>query len=337
MMRTREMLLVGAAGVVALGLSLSGGCKKPPSPPPPPPPPPPPVVILDDVAKEMPNLDPRVSWKSDIQVTDRAFIVSALTLADAFARGDAAKAKSLMDAQGQGVVDELVNSAQWDDASKTVEAVRIVFAAPPGEMSDLERDRAIEALTAQVEKDVARIFEIALQGGQTFESAQRLADAAKARLQSQLADIKSGQQRGLGIDNPLDTIFFTNQIEAEGPKDRLEDIKGIGEKPAFVMLMAVQTPTGADLLGWTVKRAGDGFVYRAASTLPFSYSRASDWDSTGMFGFSLNLGKVLPPEQGPEQVAPDAPAPSAPDAPSGAPPSMPPSPGGPRGPRAPGG
>lgn len=329
----KNTLLTG----LVLGMSLSGACKKPPPPPPPAPPPPPPVVQISEIGEQL-KVDPRVTWRSDIQVTDESFITAALKLADAFARGDAPKAKELLDSQGQQVVTELVNTGQWDEASKKVEAVRIVFAAPPGELSDLERDKAIEQLKKQIDKDVERVMEIALQSGQPFEAATRIRDIARKRLESQLADIKAGQSAAnglMGINDPLNTIAFTNNLDASANSDKLEDIKGLGEKPAFVMLMAVQTPQGADLLGWTVNRRGDGFQFRPASTLPFAYARASDWDSVGMFGFSLNLGKVVPPKVAEEEAAAAKPAPAAPkapDAPSG--PAGPGGPGGPRGPRS---
>jgi hypothetical protein len=58
------------------------------------------------------------------------------------------------------------------------------------------------------------------------------------------------------------------------------------------MLLAVQTPMGADLLGWTARKAGDNWVFGNASTLNSPRPKASDWDNVGMFGFSLGTGKA---------------------------------------------
>jgi hypothetical protein len=172
-------------------------------------------------------------------------------------------------------------------------------------MNDMERERAIEQLKGQIDKDVARIFELAQQAGQSFESASRVRDAARKRLESQVADLRAGNAPGVvGLQDPLNTIIFTNQQDAERNAEALQEGGPKGERPAFVMLMAVQTPRGADLLGWTALRRDTGYIFRAASTLPFAYSRAQDWDNIGMFGFSLNLGKVRPPEQVAEQTTP---------------------------------
>jgi hypothetical protein len=60
----------------------------------------------------------------------------------------------------------------------------------------------------------------------------------------------------------------------------------------MALLIAVQTPGHADLLGWTAKKGGDAWVFNNASTLNSSRAKASDWDNVGMFGFSLGTGKA---------------------------------------------
>jgi hypothetical protein len=282
-------------------------------------------VSFDSIKADL-KVDPRVSQKDDLEVTDRSFVEACLRLADAFARGDDAAAKGLLNDRAARVLSELVNSGEWAEKAKSIEAVRIVFAAAPGELSDMERDRAIQQMTAQINEDVKRFYERLLFRGASAEEAQRYTDAFKATLERQLADVKAGRRSGLGLSSLEELI-----IQAQRSEDTSGDAKALvagGDKPDMVMLMAVQTPDGADLLGWTAKRAGDNWVFSNASTVPFQRARATDWDPIGMFGFSLNTGKELPPEQAKASTPDTSPAGGArPPGPSG-----PPGPGGPGGP-----
>ncbi len=284
-----------ALAVIA-GLAMTvAACKEKAPPPPPPPPPPAPVPVSFDTIKAELKVDPRVSQKDGLEITDRSFAEACLKLADAFARGDDAKASGLLNDRAKRVLSELVNSGQWAEQTKAVEAVRIVFAAVPGELSDMERDRAIQQMTQQIDGEVKRFYERMLFRGASAEEAQRYTDSFKATLERQLADIKAGRGSGLGLSSIEELILQSQRSDAITADTKA--LVAAGDRPDMVMLMSVQTPAGSDLLGWTARRSGDNWIFANASTVPFQRSRATDWDPIGMFGFSLNTGKELPPEK----------------------------------------
>lgn len=125
----RALLLAAMACSIALA---AGGCekkKKKPAPPPPPPPAPvyvPPTPV--DVAAIMQqfNSDARVQFPSEQAPADRALAEGIVKLAHNLAKGDAAGLKKLLTPPAQNIVDELVSTGGWADATKNIEQVRVV-------------------------------------------------------------------------------------------------------------------------------------------------------------------------------------------------------------------
>lgn len=122
-------------GLACLVASISvgiGGCSKPPPPPPPPPPPappppPPPEPVDARAVVQALNASAAVQFVESQAPLDRSLAEAVVRLADAFARGDAGAARRLLDRPAQGVLDTLVASDEWAEATARIEAVRIVW------------------------------------------------------------------------------------------------------------------------------------------------------------------------------------------------------------------
>ncbi len=141
-------------GAIVAGalVALLGGCKKPPPPPKPAPPPPPPPRQPDpvDVAALLQSMsvDERVEFAEDAAPVSRGLAEAVITLADSIARGDAEAMRGLLAQRDQGLLDQLVNSEQWYEATEGIEAVRVVSMDSIGRLSE-EPEEAELAIAVQ--------------------------------------------------------------------------------------------------------------------------------------------------------------------------------------------
>lgn len=70
--------------------------------------------------------DDRVQFPQAHAPTDEALARAIVSLAGALAAGDEAVLRPLLDASGQGVLDQLLASGRWSEATGEIQAVRIV-------------------------------------------------------------------------------------------------------------------------------------------------------------------------------------------------------------------
>ena len=199
---------------------------------------------------------------------------------------------------------ELQSTGRWEDAYKDgkVEVVRLIYADAPGSMSNLEFEKAIEAMV-KANTDAMRRYDQELE-----------ARGVEPEYRAKLVAAQSEKNA------------------AEIAKHTIEDLANVaGTKADMVILMAVQTPAGADLLGWTAAKNDDKWVFNNASTTAQVQPKASDWDNVGMLGFSLGTGKtkekekaVEPAKSGsgdnknsPGGTSPGSPSPGNPSGPGG--------------------
>jgi hypothetical protein len=267
-MTSRNAIRTGLCALVIAGLAFQGGCKKEPPPPPPPPPPkelpppPPPPVSFDLIAKEL-KVDPRVSVAPGVEVTDQPFARAAMQLADAIARGDSGKAGALLTRRAKSVLDELVSSGAWGASTKSIEAVRVLFAAPPLGGVDIDRAGAIAQLAKDNERAIAAFTrELELKGLANEDRQRRVAAFAEA------------------LAKAAEAAKFETTSEA------------LAERPQMVLLLAVQDQTGAYLLGWGGVPSGQSWLFSNVSTMSALRPRAADFDGIGMLGFSLGTGQA---------------------------------------------
>jgi len=130
--RTDSLLHAGACMTAALvGSLFVAACEKPAPPPPPPPPkkaeaPPPPEPVRTDSLLQTMKADARVQFPQSAAPSDEVIARAVISFADALARGDSDKFKTMLDPGGKAVLDKLVAGGQWEESTgKSVEAVRV--------------------------------------------------------------------------------------------------------------------------------------------------------------------------------------------------------------------
>lgn len=266
----RRMTLGVMVCGLAVACALTMGCKEkapPPAPPPPPPPPPaaPPEVSFSSIFNEL-KVDPRVEAREGLGVTDASFARSAAMLADALARGDADKFGALLTRPSQRVLAELKSNGGWASETGAIERVRIVYASNPGAMSDMERDQAIAAIEAVNERRLRERFEGLRSIGEKEEDANRIVNGLREELAADLARLRARSAASTFGEN----------------------------RPEMVLLLAYQTPAGAQVMGWTGARAGDGWVFNQARTVGTTYANVSEFDALGMLAFSTTDDEARP-------------------------------------------
>ncbi len=106
------------------------GCKKEAPPPPPPPPPAPPPrapdpVDIQSLLSEM-DADARITFPQDVAPVDADLARSVVDFAGAFLSGDDSQVRSMLDLAGQSVLDRLLITGGWYDATDELEAVRVI-------------------------------------------------------------------------------------------------------------------------------------------------------------------------------------------------------------------
>ncbi len=127
--RTDRRLRACLAAAVLAGAALPA-CEKPAPPPPPPPKrteaPPPPEPVRADALLQTMKADARVQFPQSAAPTDETVARAVIAFADALARGDSDKFRTMLDPGGQAVLDKLVANGEWDDSTgKAIEAVRV--------------------------------------------------------------------------------------------------------------------------------------------------------------------------------------------------------------------
>lgn len=207
--------------------------------------------------------DARVSAAGDLAVTDEPFAKAAVRFADALARGDEAKLTEMLNKRAQSVLQELKSAGVWTTATKGIEAVRIVYADKPLNMSDLERDAAIKTMLAANKAAAERVYEIWLARGANRADSRAMADDELRKMNEVTNNLK----------------FESSSLGADAPE--------------MVMLLAVQDASGSVLLGWTASRSGDKWIFNNSSTSQLVRGKAKDWDGVGMVGFSLGTGRAV--------------------------------------------
>jgi hypothetical protein len=91
-----------------------------------------PVNVKDVLAGA--GVDERVQFPQERSVPDASLVTSAAKLSSALAKGDSGAFGKLLTADARGVLDQLVNSGQWEEATGKIEAVRVVKLSTGGEL-----------------------------------------------------------------------------------------------------------------------------------------------------------------------------------------------------------
>lgn len=293
------------AGLALAIAALLGGCSKPPPPPPPPPPPapapppPPPEVSLDTIIQDA-KVDPRVQCSSGMQITeDRVGLAKAVAhLADAIARGDEKAMNALLLPGAQSVLSTLVSSGEWADSTKKIDAVRVVLIASGVNLSGMS---AAADVSGELEKHLAGIPDSQkLAVKQMLGSMQP--DAIKKMLAENWSTVENAMKAAGASDNDLDAIKQHTEEAVQAMTAAASPSGG----DQIGVLLAIQDPQGAYLLGWAAERQGEDWKFGNAPSMPEIRARASSFDGIGSEGFQevqlVSAPIVAPPADGGEST-----------------------------------
>lgn len=288
-----RMSLVGVVGLVASSLLLTG-CSKPPPPPPPPPPapvePPPPADVSMDTIIQDAKVDPRVQAASGMVVTeDRVSLATAVAkLADAIAKGDEKAMESMLTPKAQSVLSSLVSSGEWGESTKGIEAVRIVLIRSGVNLSGMS---ATPDIAGEIDAKLASVPEAQRTAIKTALGSMRPEQILKM-LEENRAMMETALQAAGASEDQLSQII-------DGTKSAIESIASASSAggDATGVLLAVQDPTGAYLLGWEAVSQGEGGTWKFgnAPSMPEVRARASSFDGTGVEGFQEVQLSAAPP------------------------------------------
>lgn len=290
-----------------------GSCSPNPCPKPPPP-----EKAVGQLIQELGGIDQRVTAPESLVVTeDNIGVATAvIRLADALAKGDAKAMRGMLTRPAQAVLDELEAGGGWQEATGKIEAVRIVFmqggvdvaAASVGTDSHAGLLEALQSIgpeliaaTQEALKGLSpeqmKSFQEAmatLQRDWMSSMAAPGADA-KAALEGMSAKIKEAATgAGIGEEQAQKIADATT-----GFATKLGDRLGIGGASAATgssmgVLLAVQEPGGAYLLGWSAQPAGDRVLFTNTAATPDVRARAAAWDGVGPEGFQAVKLAVAP-------------------------------------------
>lgn len=138
-----SVVAIGMFGFASLMGAFVSGCKDKKAPPPPPPPPPkaatqapsessepPPRVVQEPVqiGPIMAQLKPdqRVVFPQDAAPTDAGIAQAVIKLASSLAKGDSDAMRPMLQDDAKTTLDGLVNSGDWEVATKRIESVRVL-------------------------------------------------------------------------------------------------------------------------------------------------------------------------------------------------------------------
>jgi hypothetical protein len=333
--RLRLGLQLGTIGLIGV-LSLVSGCSKPPPPPPPPaptpPPPPPPNIKLEDVSQEL-HADARVQVAPGLEVgpseTDLAKAV--VQLANAIAKGDSKAVRPMLTRSAQTILDTLDSEGGWTAGTSKIEAVRIVAVQPgvnftvsmaepaPGAAPDMSA--MITQMLSALPEDQKKQIQAALgQLGSDPAAMQTQLDAAMAKMKEMGVPEQVAQQLEQAKSQMAAAATAAASAASAPPAD---SVTGTG------ILLAIQDPMGAYLLGWQADQSGGGWLFTNAPANSAVRPRASAWDGIGQAGFGE--GGVAAADDKPTSSEPsgNSPSGSEPSAPADQP-SAPSEPSGPR-------
>lgn len=236
------------------------------------------------------SADARVQFRPNLTVTDEALATAVITLADSIARGDAAKFKNVASPAAQKVQAALESSGAWEAASKSVEAVRVVYVGPMPEnaMNAGEMNAALDAVRSGPQALVDDLMRALSRGMSPEQRAAFITDMERrAKLE---VERLTAQGRTKEIDayaNAISVLASLRGTQAQGV------FKAGTHRNAIVLV--VQEPGAAYLMGFGGMRDNDKWRFDPVATLSETRFRAAEFDPIGEAAFSLGVEAKLPP------------------------------------------
>jgi hypothetical protein len=254
--------------------------------------------------------DARVQFPQSRAPTDEDLAEAVIRFASALARGDESAFGSLLDPSARSVLDELLSSGDWEEATARIEAVR-VFWVKKGVAEYRPPTGPLAGLSPEMFRDPAALQEavrtmtemLSAEQRAEFEQAQQALTAAIAASPGDRDAMAAAAQQFMRRIQPI-LLAAASGAADQGPVD--PEAYGIG--------LAIQEPGSAYALLWIARRSGDGWRFAALPSALASRPRASDWDAVSdPTASAASLLEGLPAEGLPG--VPSLPAPGEPTTP----------------------
>lgn len=250
------------------------------------------------------NVDARFQFPSNQAPVDADLAEAVIAFGNALARGSAEDVGGMVDASTRSVLDQLVNSEAWYDATGDIEAVRVVYLGNPSSATTapaFDLDASVDRALA-IEKEMTAKFGDALDGGATDPQAMQLA-AGDPEAQAAIAEVMElmGAANRAGELGP----FLKRLSEAQG-KDVSDDeidmavamlggvlgggAPGTAGTGSIDVAFAIQAPGESYVLGWSLANAYDNFVFGMAPVTTEVRRFASDWDGASPWSLAPGSG-----------------------------------------------
>lgn len=277
----------------------------------PPPPPPPEKIEVATLVQQL-KADKRVQFPEAVAPTDEWAARAVIQFADGLARGDAEMLRPMMDANAREILEMLEASGQWEDATKRIEAVRVVELRPAAidltvRRSSSDRLATMSNLTA--DQFIAFAEAQAKARGADFGDAER--EVIRQRWDSPefKAGLKDAADQIKAMEN-ADPRFAAAMAELQKSNEPTPpaDDSGDGSNRGYALRLAIQEPGRSYVSDWYLKDTGGVVVFLVNPDSPSgTRPRATDWESAGA---------PLPPpeEEAPAESPPAEASPSEPDA-----------------------
>lgn len=327
-----------AALLACAALSLTG-CKKkepPPEPPAPveaPPPPPPAAVSFDSISQEL-QVHPAVQFAEGLSVTDESLVRATVKLADALARHDTAKLRTLVSKPAERSISVAVANQIWESGMADVDAVRLVYAGPVDpNAGKITLETAVQVLKAKNESEFPPGItpEIAYQIGAIIGRAMALSMFNANDASNFTPENVEKMLKAINVLNISDTINkFLTDSQYENARKEVEGLISTLQADStlpsgeYLILFAVQHKDGAELSGWGAEKAFNKWQFNNGTTVNDMKPRASEFDNIGIAGFSAQLAQAIKPDEAgapkdgkPDEKKPEEGKPKKDDEPNG--------------------
>jgi hypothetical protein len=220
-----------------------------------------------------------------VRLTDESFARAIIEFADAFAKGDDGKVQGLLDAGANNLLGTLVETGEWEASTKPIEAVRIVYAGSYDASMAMSSGAALAGFDmGSMSQMVDQLKEAISAGAGTgaldvLEASGQIPAEQLAVMREQMEKMQGKSAEEIGEE--IKAAFAA--LSGGGAEGGAGDLGGA--VPTRGMLLAIQDPRGAYLLGWGASQVGDTWRFTNAPAANGDRTRASAWDGIGPLGF----------------------------------------------------
>lgn len=317
------LLAMAAMSPVLTGVAVMEGCKKK-APPPPPPPPPKPVKVEDPpvdikAVLQAAKADRRVAVAPGIATNKEALVKAVIALADGLAKGDDKKFSGLIDPASRAQVKSLVTNGQWAEATKKIEAVRVVRLMEGAESTPVDTGPAVggdiraamfEAAMKSLPPEAKEQLKKDLGHDPKAEDLEKIAQKLKEKFEEakDAGNLTDEQKKQIELAERGLAMLGGGEGDAK-PEKKEEKKESSSDGSLFTVTLAVQEPGSAYVTSWIAVSVDGQWTFKASSAEQQDKKRrASDFDA--VYNTANSADAEASPEPAPSVGGEPAPSPS---------------------------